>query len=458
MPVKRSGSLSTRLLVTMTVLLIGAFALTIYLLDAIFQQTSENAIQELLKVQALTLIGLAESNADGELRLPTQLPESRLTSLGSGLFAEIVDSQGGRVWRSPSAIGMALTDGLSVGPGAQLYERRILGDGTEVLVLGMGITWELVGDVTYGFQVYVGEDLASYQRQLARFRRQLLGWFTGVMLALLLAIGTLLRWGLAPLRRMENEITAIEDGRAEELGENYPRELSGVASNMNTLIKSERQRIMRFRTTMDDLAHSLKTPLAVLRTELEGNNPDSQTLRDQVSRMQGVVDYRLRRAAATGPRSLAPTSVAIAPICREIASSLRKIYHEKNVHCDMTIPDGAVYAAELGDLYEIIGNLLDNAWKWCAGRVQLTVENKAAGEDAGAPAFVLTVCDDGPGVSDDQAATILNRGQRGEQRGDVPGQGIGLAVVAEIVDLYGGAISIRPAAMGGAEFELRLPG
>ena len=441
----------------MTIVLIGAFALTIYLLDTIFRQTSENAIQDLLKVQALTLIGLAESTADGELRLPTQLPESRLTSLGSGLFAEIVDSDGGRVWRSPSAIGMSLTEGLSVGPGERLYERRTLADGTEVLLLGMGITWELVGDVTFGFQVYVAEDLAGYQRQLSRFRRQLMGWFAGVMLALLVAIGFLLRWGLAPVRRMESEITAIEEGRATQLGESYPRELSGVALNMNRLIQSERQRIMRFRTTMDDLAHSLKTPLAVLRSELESNEPDRETLQDQVSRMQGVVDYRLRRAAATGPRTLAPVAIAIAPVCREVASSLRKIYREKEVHFDLKMTDGATYPAELGDMYEMLGNLLDNAWKWCEGAVEVSIETNVPNELSGRLDCVLTVNDDGPGVPEDQVASILDRGQRGHQRGDVPGQGLGLAVVAEIVELYGGSIKVARSAMGGASFELRLP-
>jgi two-component system sensor histidine kinase PhoQ len=453
----RSRSLSTRLLVTMTILLLTAFTLTIFLLDEIFQRTSRNAIHDLLEVQVFALIGLAEADSEDHLSLPTQLPDARLSSLGSGLYAEIVDQQGGRIWRSPSAIGMGLADRLSVGPGERLYERRILADGTEVLVLGMGITWELVGDVTYGFQVYVGEDLAGYSRQLARFRQQLMGWFGVVMLSLLFGIGLLLRWGLTPLRRMANEISAIENGRVAELGEDYPRELSGVATNMNRLIKSERQRIMRFRTTMDDLAHSLKTPIAVLRTELERHDPDRQTLRDQVSRMQGVVDYRLRRAAATGPRTLAPPAIAIAPICREIASSLRKIYRAKDVQCDMHIPDGASYAAEPGDLYEMIGNLLDNAWKWCAGHVVLTVNCSALSANTGQSEFVLTIGDDGAGVSGDQAATILNRGDRGDQRGDVPGQGIGLAVVAEIVELYGGVITVERSPAGGAEFELRLP-
>jgi two-component system sensor histidine kinase PhoQ len=456
MPI-HSRSLSTRLLVTMTILLLAAFALTIFLLDTIFQRASENAIHDLLEVQVFALIGLAEPDSADHLSLPTQLPDARLSSLGSGLYAEIVDKQGGRVWRSPSAIGMGLADGLSVGAGQRVYQRRLLADGTEALVLGIGITWELVGDVTYGFQIYVGENLAGYNRQLARFRQQLMGWFGVVMFALLFGMALLLRWGLAPLRRMANEIAAIEDGRVAALSEDYPRELSGVASNMNQLINSERQRIMRFRTTMDDLAHSLKTPLAVLHTELERSDPDHKTLRDQISRMEGVVDYRLRRAAATGPRTLARRPIAIAPICREIASSLRKIYREKDVQFDMQIPDGASYAAEPGDLYELIGNLLDNAWKWSAGHVVVTVNGDPPGANSGHSQFVLTISDDGPGVSDDQAATILNRGERGDQRGDVPGQGIGLAVVAEIVELYGGAITVKRSATGGAEFELRLP-
>ena len=453
----RARSLSTRLLVTTTILLLAAFALTIFLLDAIFQRASENAIRDLLEVQVFALIGLAEPDSEDQLRLPAQLPDARLSSLGSGLYAEIVDEQGGRIWRSPSAIGTGLADGLSVGPGQRIYQRRLLADGTEALVLGIGITWELVGDVTYGFQIYVGENLTGYKRQLARFRQQLMGWFGAVLLALLFALWVLLRWGLAPVRQMTSEISAIENGEVAELSEDYPRELAGVASNMNRLIKSERQRIMRFRTTMDDLAHSLKTPLAVLRMELERNEPDHETLRDQISRMQGVVDYRLRRAAATGPRTLAPLSIAIAPICREIASSLRKIYRDKDVQCEMNIPDGASYAAEPGDLYEMIGNLLDNAWKWCSQSVVLTVNTNAQDENAGVSRWVLTISDDGPGVSDEQAATILDRGARGDQRGDVPGQGIGLAVVAEIVELYGGTVTVDRSASGGAKFELSLP-
>lgn len=452
----RPKSLSARLLVTMALLLLTAFAVTIFLLDTLFRQTSENAIQELLEVQVLSLISIAEPDAYGNLILPEQLPESRLSTLGSGLFAEILDGRGARVWRSPSATGIALTEGLVVRPGEHLYQRRAFADGTEALVLGMGVSWEMTPDIKRVFQVYVGEDLAAYQRQLTKLRRQLMGWFAGVLLALLLGTWLLLRWGLAPLRRMADEISAIEAADADLLSENYPRELVGVARGMNALVKSERQRITRFRLTMDDLAHSLKTPLAVVRSELERLDPDAATLRDQVGRMQGVIDYQLRRAAATGPRTLAAHPVPIIPICKEIAGSLRKIHRNKDVECEIRIPNGTAYPAERGDLYELLGNVMDNAWKWCDGRIVLDAavqRNQKSGRDE----LILIVSDNGAGISETEADEVLNRGARGEQRSDVPGQGIGLAVVAEIVGLYGGTVSIGRSELGGARFELRLP-
>jgi len=453
----RSTSLSARLLVTTAILLIAAFALTIFLLDTLFRQTSENAIRDLLEIQVLALISVAEPDVGGQLVLPEKLPEPRLSSLGSGLFAEIVDAAGRRVWRSPSATGITLTEGRSILPGERLYARRMLADGTEALVLGLGISWELTPDEARTFQVYVGEDLSGYYLRLARLRRQLMGGFAGVMFALLTGIWLLFRWGLSPLRRMTREIFAIESGAADLLSQDYPRELVGVVRGMNTLVKSERQRMTRFRTTMDDLAHSLKTPLAVLRSELEGPAPDAKTLREQVGRMQGVIDYQLRRAAASGPRTLAPRPVSIAPICSEIASSLRKIYKDKRIQCDIRIPNDMKYPAEPGDLYEMIGNLMDNACKWCDGHIVLdgSIETGAQISDSGE--LILTVSDDGPGISDAMAQEVLNRGARAEPRGDVPGQGIGLAVVAEIVALYGGTLHIARSDMGGARVELRFP-
>lgn len=453
----RRWSLSANLLVMMTVVLIIAFAATLFILDAIFRVTSEAAIKDLLEVQVLALISVAEPGPRGGLVFPEQLPESRLSSMESGLFAEILDGRGARIWRSPSATGVTLAQGLSVRPGERLYQRRILADGREVLVFGMGLRWELTSRVSRVYQIFVGEDLAAYERELNRLRRQLMGWFGGVILSLLVGIGLLLRWGLAPLRRMADEISAIESGDRETLSENYPRELDGVARNMNALVKSERQRMTRFRTTMDDLAHSLKTPLAVLRAEIGKQAPDTKILRDQMGRMQGVIDYQLRRAAAAGPRTFAASPVSIAPICTELAGSLRKIYRDKDVQCDIRVPGSMRYPAEQGDLYELVGNLLDNAWKWCDGRITVDASIRTSAKKSVPDEFVFTVSDDGPGVPDADSKAMLDRGNRAEPRGDVPGQGIGLAIVAEIADLYHGSVGIERSEMGGAKLELRLP-
>jgi two-component system sensor histidine kinase PhoQ len=449
--VSRRASLRTSLLVITAVMLVAAFGITIAVLDVVFRRSAEAALTDQLEVQVLALIGAAEADDAGNLSVPTRLLEPRLRNPGSGLYAEILDASGLPLWRSPSAVGLELALGATLKAGQRTVSRRLLPDGSEVLLFGLGINWELGPDATPAFQVFAAADLVGYEAQLDRFRQQLLVWFSAVMFVLLAALWLAIRFALRPLRRMSAEIAAIEAGGQDVFSADYPQELAGVTRGLNTLLGSERQRMDRYRTTMDDLAHSLKTPLTVVRTELAGERPDAATLHAQIDRMQSVVDYQLRRAAVSGPRSLAARAVLLAPPLEEIVSSLRKIHRDKAVRCELKIPDDASYPAEQGDLYEIFGNLLDNAWKWCAGRIVV----KVATHDSGA--LLITVADDGPGIPDEQTGLVLGRGIRADQRGDVPGQGIGLAVVREIVGLYRGSVEIRRSSLGGAEVQLRLP-
>jgi len=446
---RRRSSLSTRLLVITAVMLVAAFGITIVVLDLVFKRSAEEALVDQLETQVTALIGAVEPDESGNLMIPQRLLEPRLGNPGSGLYAEILDASGLPLWRSPSAVGVDLATGATLNAGQRTLTRRDLADGTRALMLGVAINWELGPTATPAFQVFTAADLAASERQLGQFRRQLLGWFSGVMLVLLAALWLAIRFGLQPLRRMSGEIAAIEKGGRDALSEEYPRELEGVGRGFNTLLRSERQRMERYRTTMDDLAHSLKTPLAVVRNEVEAVLPDRATLQAQVDRMQSVIDYQLKRAAAMGPRSLAARPVALAPILGELKASLRKIHRDKPVNCSLQVPDGSSYPAEQGDLYEILGNLLDNAWKWCRSEIVVTVQTGAGLE--------VVVADDGPGIPDDQTETVLDRGRRADQRGDVPGQGIGLAVVREIVGLYGGSVRIGRSPLGGAEIMVHLP-
>jgi len=446
---RRRSSLSTRLLVITAVMLVAAFGITIVVLDLVFKRSAEEALVDQLETQVTALIGAVELDESGNLTIPQRLLEPRLGNPGSGLYAEILDASGLPLWRAPSAVGVDLATGATLNAGQRTLTRRNLADGTRALMLGVAINWELGPTATPAFQVFAAADLAASERQLGQFRRQLLGWFSGVMLVLLAALWLAIRFGLQPLRRMSGEIAEIEKGGLDALSEEYPRELEGVGRGFNTLLRSERQRMERYRTTMDDLAHSLKTPLAVVRNEVEAAVTDRATLQAQVDRMQSVIDYQLKRAAAMGPRSLAARPVALAPILAELKASLQKIHRDKPVNCVLQVPDGSSYPAEQGDLYEVLGNLLDNAWKWCRSEIVVTVQT---GES-----LVVVVADDGPGIPDDQTEAVLDRGRRADQRGDVPGQGIGLAVVREIVGLYGGSVRIGRGPLGGAEIVVDLP-
>lgn len=446
---RRRSSLSTRLLVITAVMLVAAFGITIVVLDLILKRSAEEALVDQLETQVTALIGAVEPDESGNLTIPERLLEPRLGNPGSGLYAEILDAAGLPLWRSPSSVGVDLATGATLNAGQRILTRRKLADGTQALLLGVAINWELGPTATPAFQVFTAADLAASERQLGEFRGQLLGWFSGVMFVLLAALWLAIRFGLQPLRRMSGEIAQIEKGGRDALSEEYPRELEGVGRGFNTLLRSERQRMERYRTTMDDLAHSLKTPLAVVRTEVETGHADRATLEAQVDRMQSVIDYQLKRAAVMGPRSLAARPVALAPVLTELTASLRKIHRDKPVDCTLQVPAGSSYPAEQGDLYEILGNLLDNAWKWCRSAIVVTVQIRDG--------LSVVVADDGPGIPDDQTEAVLDRGIRADQRGDVPGQGIGLAVVREIVVLYGGTVRIGRATLGGAEITIHLP-
>lgn len=446
------ASLNRRLLLITAGMLVVAFAGTILALDYVFRRSAEEGARELLEIQVYALIGAAIPDAGGLLSIPEFQLEPRLRQPGSGLYAEIRDGGGALLWRSPSAVGLDLGGGLALTAGEQYFGRRQLDPFAEALVIGLGISWELGPDLSPAFTVFAAEDLEGYRRQLATFRRQLTGWFAGVMLLLLGAHWLVLRAGLAPLRRMEREIGAIADGASESLGERYPRELAGVAAGFNALLGAERRRMQRHRDSLADLAHSLKTPLAVLRTETAAAAPDRATLEGQLLRMQAVIDDQLRRAAASGPRPLGTKPVAVLPVAREIAASLARLHAARTIDCRLQVPAALEYPLEPGDLYELLGNLLENAWKWARGTVTLAAATGAGGE------LKLSVADDGPGIPATERQRVLARGVRADQRGGQPGQGIGLAVVDEIVRLYGGELAIDEAPGGGARVVVRLPG
>ena len=211
----------------------------------------------------------------------------------------------------------------------------------------------------------------------AAFRRILIGWFLGITLTMLVVLSGLLTFVLLPVRRLQRQVREVEAGERVKLTGRYPSEIVGLADNLNTLIDTERRRLARYRNTLDDLAHSLKTPLAAMRTLLaeqrtRSHEPTQDALNRELERMDQRVSYQLRRARATGATGLGTEPVAVGRIVDDLKQTLDKVYRDKRVSCTVDVAPGAVFRGDPGDLTEILGNLMDNGYKYCKARVRVT--------------------------------------------------------------------------------------
>jgi len=449
-------SLSSRLLVSVSLLLLLFFGATIAVLDTAFREAGEQARRDILDGQLVALLGAAEPNDDGELMLPERLREPRFQDIGSGLYAELRDMDSAVLWRSRSGLGLEIPAGVAPELGNHLFARESLEDGTPLLTLSLAVQWEFADGALKSYIFKVAESLDSFNAQIAGFRRQLFGWFAAVALTMLLTFSMLLRGLLRPLRKIEKEITEIEEGNRTSLSGEFPTELTGVARNMNLLIDSERARSDRYRYTLDNLAHSLKTPLAAMRALLNDRPTEgfSDRFDAQIDRMDEIVRYQLRKPAAPAAGKLVLKPVSVEKEVARLIDGLRKVYHDKRPEFEVRIERGMQFRGDTGDFLELAGNLLDNACKWCERSVRITVV-PSVGASAIASGMVVTVADDGPGIPQDAADALLQRGMRLDE--STPGHGIGLAVVEDIARSYGGRLSIQESDLGGAEIMVSIP-
>ncbi|HEX7116745.1 MAG TPA: ATP-binding protein [Steroidobacter sp.] len=448
--------MSTRLLASVSALLVVFFGITIVALDLAFREVTNQAMRDRLEAQLLVLISASEE-IDGSLRPAPEKTDERMNNPASGLYGEILSADGTPAWRSTSLAATGLDFSVKLPPGQRSYRELHRRDGAPVRALSRSIAWQFDDGVTRTFLYSVAEDLEPYYAQLNRLRGGLFFWFGVLMLLLLGALAILLRRLLAPLRRVEREIEAIEAGTLTELGTGYPRELLGITTNLNTLLHSERERLKRYRNTLGNLAHSLKTPLAVMRNLLSGPQsrdlPIAKQLDEQVGRMDDIVKYQLKRAAASGGSTLGTVPIEVRGVLEELRSTLLKVYADRGLTCELNVAPGSLFTGDREDLTEIAGNLLDNAFKWARHRIRVTARPVPAGSGR-RDGLSLTVEDDGPGIPVDERQRVLERGARLDER--VSGQGIGLSVVRELAELNGASIEVDSSPLGGARIELRF--
>lgn len=441
-------SLNGRLIVSASVVLAAFLGLAGVALDRAFAESALAQVTDRLQSRVYALIAAAEPE-NGALELPQELPEPRLSVPQSGVYAQLTDASGRVLWYSRSSLGVDIAYPKAGAPGVAVFSTALDSRGEKFFALAYGLMWAFP-DEEKAFSFQVAEARAPYEAEIARFRGTLWLWLAGAGLLLLAVQGAVLRWSLSPLRRLAREVGDIESGKKQDLKGPYPRELERLTHNLNLLVAHSRSQLERYRNALGDLAHSLKTPLAVLRNEVEvlkDHSASSATLAEQVARMDRTVDYQLQRAAASGRTALTP-SVNVADVIGRIRSTLLKVYAEKEMEIEVALDKNLRFRGDEGDLTEIFGNLLDNACKW--GRGKVLVEGKRNGAR-----LEMKVEDDGPGLSDSALESYRARGARGDV--SVPGQGIGLAIVDELVTrVYEGSVETFKSGLGGAGLRIVL--
>jgi len=442
-------SLSFRLLVSAGLVLAAFFALASVVLEQGFRESAEQALKEKLQVYVYSLLSAAELKNSGDLSMPANLPEPQFATPGSGLYGFIHLAKKNLVWRSPSAIGLNIEPPpeLSAGNSAFLLAEH------DRYALHYAVIWKNVAGVEREYIFTVTEDAQFVSNQVERFRKTLRVWLLALGLVLIAIQLTLLRWSIKPLRIIVKDLEAIEKGRKTHLDGDYATELEGLAGNLNAFINSERAHLERYRNALADLAHSLKTPLSILRGCVESFSVNKETVKEQIFRMNEIVEYQLQRAAAKGEHKTSG-AVDLSVIIKKISASLNKVYIDKNMIFDMTIAEQSLVYYDEGDLYEIAGNLMDNACKWCRHTVKISVSlNQRKGRKNFA--VLLEIEDDGPGIPAGKLAEILKRGVRADE--NIHGHGIGMAVVHGLVGLLGGLLEGKKSeTLGGMKWSVYL--
>lgn len=458
----RPRSLQARQLLAASLGLLAFLAGAGYALDRAFVDVASELQRDRLRSYATSYARDIEFDRAGNLIPPYTQPDERFERPGSGLYAEVVLPNGS--WASESTRGPELPDAELLPGGAERFEgplamTRADGSYGEVLRYGRGFIWDLEQrpEAEFPYTIYIMEDAGILPQQVRVFRGALWGYLGVAGLVLLLLQAAVLRWSLRPLRRVIAELNRVQRGQADRMTELHPRELEPLTESINALVESERQNLERQRNTMADLAHSLKTPLAVLRARLDSDAGEAELraeVADQVQRMNDLVSYQLSRGVSGGHQLFA-APVEIEPHAEGIVRGLEKIYAAKGALCEFDIDPEARFHGEPGDLQELLGNLLENAFKWARSRVLLTV-HKGESAPRRRPGLVIAVDDDGPGIPPERIAHVLQRGVRGDER--VQGHGIGLSIVQDIVQGYSGELEVSASQeLGGARFLVRLP-
>ena len=305
------------------------------------------------------------------------------------------------------------------------------------------------------FLVAVAGDASELDDEISAFNWAIATTFIGLAAVLLLTTLFQVRFGLAPLSRISRALAAIRSGKAEKLEGRFPVEIEPLARETNALLDSNREIVERARTHVGNLAHALKTPLSVMMNEAAARSDDplAGKVQEQIGIMREQVTRHLERARIAARVAVVGTITDVVPVVQAVARTVEKTQRDKVLAIELDIQGDAQFRGERQDLEEMVGNLVDNAGKWASSRVSIEVLLEQP--QPGRQAVRIVVDDDGPGLTPAQREQVARRGQRLDE--SKPGSGLGLSIVVELARLYGGALNLGTAPIGGLRAELVLP-
>jgi two-component system sensor histidine kinase PhoQ len=395
------------------------------------------ATQNTLEAHLYSLISEVEFLDDG-IGMPRSILAPELNRLNSDTFALIYQDEQ-LIWYSESAVNLTISPEFTELQAGAADFKRVEYQGVAYWQLSLTV---ILGNANHSQKArfILLKQNSALLALMGKFRDTLITWMLimGVLITGLMAIGFI--WNARPLQRLDKEIKEVEAGHKERITGLYPVELQTITFDLNLLLDSQQRQKERYRASLSDLAHALKTPLAVLKSSPLANDSEAQ---EQLDRINSMIEHQLKRAA-TGASDAWKKQTDIAPVITSIINAMRKVYYQKSpeftIHCD----DDAAFLGDKTDLMEILGNLIDNACKACKNQVIVTITKL---DQKG---IRISVADDGPGIAEEKIPELLIRGKRLDTY--EAGHGVGMAIVSDLVNSYHGELVIHRAALGGAEF------
>lgn len=430
---------------------IGIYAAGIFITE-LFREYATSLVDGALRRDLDELMMLIDVDAAGFPHLPRPLSDPLFGQVGSGFSWQA--SRDGRVLiKSLSASTEELP--MASDPLATDEVKKLRIDGAR----GPMIVFERVflpdDSALRPLRIQVGAELAVIDRLTPTFTTPLAISLALLGLVLVAAAALQVFFGLRPMSQLRRALGAIGSGAADKLPEDFPSEVQPLVDDLNTLIEVNSQMLVRARAQAGNLAHGLKTPLAILtdeayRLKSRGEAEAAGVILQQSQRMQRQIDYQIARARAAASCSVPGVVTSVAPVIANIVAAMRRLYGGRNLELNMDVDGQCVAMCDPMDLNEMTANLIDNACKWAHQAV--TVRGAL---DDGRTSVVITVDDDGPGLPADALERVFKIGERLDDQ--VPGSGLGLPIVLDLARLCGGEISLKNPPRGGLEATLRLP-